>query len=184
MAILGQAPQLNRPPLFLFPTRPPGEVELGVSLWVSSLTLRFLWDCMGPTRGTTDVRLGCASSLSHRWLDFGEQKPVRRAAKIFIYIYIYLIIAVIQPHSSKKGLRTSSLYYKQWASARHVCWLGNAPLSGWQLHRVGTSWWPSWQSKGLDFTQSISLTFMASEGPAFRGEKEGRMTCWCVLAPM
>lgn len=25
---------------------------------------------------------------------------------------------------------------------------------------------------GLDFTQSISLTFMASEGPAFRGEKE------------
>ena len=26
--------------------------------------------------------------------------------------------------------------------------------------------------QGLDFTQSISLTFMASEGPAFRGEKE------------
>ena len=30
----------------------------------------------------------------------------------------------------------------------------------------------SWNTAGLDFTQSISLTFMASEGPAFRGEKE------------
>ena len=26
--------------------------------------------------------------------------------------------------------------------------------------------------RGLDFTRSISLTFMASEGPCFRGEKE------------
>ena len=87
----GSSPAVEQASADLFSHLPTlGEVELGVSLWVSSLTLRFLWDCMGPTRGTTDVRLGCASSLSHRGLDFGEQNLFEERLR-YLYIYIYYI---------------------------------------------------------------------------------------------